>query len=154
MTATTSATTGVAVKYASMQMGQGTAVDKTSLGKDQFLNLLVTQMRYQDPSAPMDSSKIMEQTSSLTMVEQLKELTTTQREAFGLQMRLSAVGFVGQQVSWTDEKKVGQTGIVDSASFADAKPVLSVGGKTVALDQVSLVKGPATAIPKTGTATS
>lgn len=150
MTATTSATdrTGVANPYASLQMGTGTGVDKTSLGKDQFLNLLVTQMRYQDPSAPMDSSQIMAQTSSLTTVERLTELTTTQREAFALQMRLSASGFVGQTVSWTDAKtKTEMTGVVDSASFADAVPVLVVGGAKVALDAVSLVKATGAAPP-------
>lgn len=146
MTATTAiqgppSTTGVATPYASVQMGTGTAVDKTSLGKDQFLNLLVTQMRYQDPSAPMDSSQIMAQTSSLATVEQLTELTTTQREAFALQMRLSASGFVGQTVSWTDAAtKAEMSGTVDSASFAGPVPVLVVGGTEVALDAVSLVK--------------
>jgi flagellar hook assembly protein FlgD len=154
MTATTSTTgtTGVATPYASMQMGKGTGVDRTSLGKDQFLNLLVTQMRYQDPSAPMDSSQIMAQTASLTTVEQLKELTTTQREAFGLQMRLSASGFVGQTVTWTDAaSKTVMSGTVDGASFADAVPVLMVGATKVALDAVSLVKPPATAVPTTAT---
>lgn len=149
-TSTAASTTGVANPYASMHMGTGTGVDKTSLGKDQFLNLLVTQMRYQDPSAPMDSSAIMQQTSQLATVEQLTELTTTQREAFALQMRLSASGFVGQQVSWTEGGKQ-LSGTVDSASFADALPVLVVGDKKVALDAVSLVKAPASTATKTST---
>ena len=143
--------TGVATPYASPLQGVGVAQDKTSLGKEQFLNLLVTQMRYQDPSAPMDSSQIMSQTASLSTVEQLQELTTTQREAFGLQMRLSASTFVGQQVSW-DVKGVTKTGVVDSASFADAKPVLKVGADSVALDEVTLVRA-AGAKPPTPDAT-
>lgn len=158
MTVTTSAaasTAGVATPYASLHMGTGTAVDKTSLGKDQFLNLLVTQMRYQDPSAPMDSAAIMQQTTQLASMEQLTELTTTQREAFALQMRLSASGFVGQQVTWTDPAtKAVRSGVVDSASFADAVPVLMVGTTKVALDAVSLVKAaatPATTTPATTT---
>lgn len=137
--------TGVTTPYASPLQGVGVAKDKTSLGKEQFLNLLVTQMRYQDPSAPMDSSQIMSQTASLSTVEQLQELTSTQREAFGLQMRLSASTFVGQQVSW-DVGGVTKTGIVDSASFANAKPTLKVGADSVDLDKVNLVQ-PAGATP-------
>jgi flagellar basal-body rod modification protein FlgD len=144
-TGTTTGTTGIATPFASVQMGTGTAVDKTSLGKEQFLNLLITQMRYQDPSQPMDSSQIMAQTSQMATVEQLTELTSTQREAFALQMRLSASGFVGQQVSWTDAQQVTQTGTVASASFAGPVPVLDVGGKQVSLDQVGLVRARATA---------
>ena len=138
--------TGVATPFASLQQGTGVAKDKTSLGKEQFLNLLVTQMRYQDPSAPMDSSQIMSQTASLSTVEQLQELTTTQREAFGLQMRLSASSFVGQQISW-DVEGVTKTGIVDSASFAAAKPVLKVGADTVDLDKVNLIQTAGAAPP-------
>ena len=156
MTVTTSAAaarTGVATPYASLQTGTGTAVDKTSLGKDQFLNLLVTQMRYQDPSAPMDSAAIMQQTTQLASMEHLTELTTTQREAFGLQMRLSASGFVGQQVSWTDTAtKTVKSGVVDSASFEAATPVLMVGGAKVPIDAVTLVK--AAAVTATATATA
>ncbi len=137
---------GVATPYASPQQGTGVAKDKTSLGKEQFLNLLVTQMRYQDPSSPMDSSQIMSQTASLSTVEQLQELTTTQREAFGLQMRLSASTFVGQQVSWK-AGDVTKTGTVDSASFADAKPVLKVGADSVELDKVTLVQAAGAAPP-------
>lgn len=140
--------TGVATPFASIHQGTGVAQDKTSLGKEQFLNLLVTQMRYQDPSAPMDSSQIMSQTASLSTVEQLQELTSTQREAFGLQMRLSASTFVGQQVSW-DEKGVTRTGVVDSASFANAKPTLKVGKDSVDLDKVNLVQAAGAKPPTT-----
>lgn len=145
--------TGVATPFASLQQGTGVAKDKTSLGKEQFLNLLVTQMRYQDPSAPMDSSQIMSQTASLSTVEQLQELTSTQREAFGLQMRLSASTFVGQQVSWA-EGEVTKTGIVDSASFANAKPVLKVGKDSVDLDKVNLVQAAGAAPPPAAKSTT
>ena len=34
------------------------------MGKDTFLRLLVAQMRYQDPSNPVDSSQMMAQTAT------------------------------------------------------------------------------------------
>ncbi|PWJ52588.1 flagellar basal-body rod modification protein FlgD [Quadrisphaera granulorum] len=132
----------------------GTAVvaqDKTSLGKDQFLQLLVTQMRYQDPSSPMDSNQVMAQTAQLSTVEQLTELATTQREAFGLQMRLSASSFVGKQVEWKDADGVKQSGVVDSADFSDATPQLVIGDKKVPIDQIITVKPAATSTTPTTT---
>ena len=55
------AATGVATQYSSVQMGTGTATDKTALGNQDFLNLLVKQMQYQDPSSPMDSTQFTQQ---------------------------------------------------------------------------------------------
>jgi len=45
------------------------AVDKSALGKDDFLKLLLLELKYQDPTAPMDSEKILTQTSQLATLE-------------------------------------------------------------------------------------
>lgn len=39
------------------------------LGKDDFLKLLLLELKYQDPTAPMDSEKILAQTSQLATLE-------------------------------------------------------------------------------------
>jgi flagellar basal-body rod modification protein FlgD len=45
------------------------AVDKTALGKDDFMKLLLVQLQYQDPTEPMDAEKILTQTSQLAGLE-------------------------------------------------------------------------------------
>ncbi|MEA3372654.1 MAG: FlgD immunoglobulin-like domain containing protein [Campylobacterota bacterium] len=42
---------------------------KGILGKDDFLMLLLTELKYQDPTEPMDSEKILSQTSQLATLE-------------------------------------------------------------------------------------
>ena len=44
---------------------------KANLGKDQFLQLLVAQMRYQDPLNPMDGQQMAAQLAQFSSVEQL-----------------------------------------------------------------------------------
>lgn len=46
-----------------------TSTDKTVLGKDDFMKLLLTELQYQDPTEPMDSEKILSQTSQLATLE-------------------------------------------------------------------------------------
>ena len=43
--------------------------DKSVLGKDDFMKLLLVELQYQDPTAPMDSEKILTQTAQLAGLE-------------------------------------------------------------------------------------
>jgi flagellar basal-body rod modification protein FlgD len=68
VSAATSAITGVV-------QGQ-TAEDKAVLGKDDFLRLLITQLRYQDPLNPMQGSEFASQLAQFSSVEQLANINT------------------------------------------------------------------------------
>ena len=46
-----------------------TVEDKTILGKDDFMKLLLVELQHQDPTEPMDSEKILSQTSQLATLE-------------------------------------------------------------------------------------
>ena len=43
--------------------------NKTILGKDDFMKLLLVELQHQDPTEPMDSEKILSQTSQLATLE-------------------------------------------------------------------------------------
>lgn len=43
--------------------------DKSILGKDDFMKLLLVELQHQDPTEPMDSEKILTQTSQLASLE-------------------------------------------------------------------------------------
>ncbi|HEX5330823.1 flagellar hook capping FlgD N-terminal domain-containing protein [Sulfuricurvum sp.] len=60
-TATSAASSGTA--------STSTTNPKSVLGKDDFLKLLLLELKYQDPTAPMDSEKILSQTSQLATME-------------------------------------------------------------------------------------
>lgn len=121
------------------------AAPKQQMDKEMFLNLLVAQLRNQDPSSPMDTTEMMSQSSQLASMEQLTELTDTGRESFALQMRMAAAGLVGQEVSFTDADGVVHTGSVAGVDFSTSVPAVTVGEWTVPLDSVSAVRAPSTA---------
>lgn len=50
--------------------------DKTALGKDDFMTLLLVQLQYQDPTEPMDSETILTQTSQLASLESASNTNT------------------------------------------------------------------------------
>ena len=47
-----------------------------TLGKDDFLKLLLTELQHQDPTSPMDSDKILTQTSQLATLESATKTNT------------------------------------------------------------------------------
>lgn len=55
--------------YGTVKDTTATVENKTALGKDDFMKLLLVQLQYQDPTAPMDTEKILTQTSQLAALE-------------------------------------------------------------------------------------
>lgn len=118
------------------------ATPKKEMDKEVFLALLVAQMRYQDPTSPMDTTEMMAQSTQMASMEQLTAVADTTRESFALQMRVAASALLGQEVSWTDADAKVQTGTVTGVDFSSAVPMVKVGDATVALDAISAVRSP------------
>lgn len=138
----------------SIHTGTTPATDaKKELDQEVFLELLVAQLRNQDPTSPMDTTEMMAQSTQLASMEQLTGLADTSRDAFALQMRIAASGLVGQTVSYVDAEGVTRTGVASSVSFEGPVPVVTVGDAKVPLDSVSAVTAAAARVPGTGSDT-
>jgi flagellar basal-body rod modification protein FlgD len=98
-------------KTTSSTPASGTAKDRTTFGNnfDQFLKLLVTQMKNQDPMEPMDASEFTNQLVQFAGIEQNIKSNTLLENISGNQtsglLRESAA-YVGQTVSIKSDKLV------------------------------------------------
>lgn len=124
-----------------------TRTPKNSLDSEAFMNLLVMQLRNQDPSSPMDTNQMISQTTQLAMMEKLTNLDKTSQEAFGLQMRTAAAALIGQTVSYIDKDGETRTGVASSVSYAGAVPVVMVGDQKINLDKILGVVTPEKSTP-------
>lgn len=113
-----------------------TTPPKQTLDSEVFMKLLVAQLRNQDPSSPMDTNQMMSQQTSLASLEQLTTMSSTSQEQFALTMRMAAMNMVGREVSYADADGAIVTGSATGASFANAVPSVTVGGKSVDLDHI------------------
>ena len=126
-------TTGTNALYATAQ----TRVPKQTLDSEAFMSLLVTQLKNQDPSSPMDTNQMIGQTTQLAMMEQLTSMSSTSTESFALQMRIAASALIGQQVSYTGSDGTSISGTASSVSFAGPTPTVTINGVDVALDSIT-----------------
>ncbi len=72
------------------------------LGKDDFMMLLLTELQYQDPTDPMDSDKILSQTSQLAQLESQDKTNAALEElaaSFKNSKNFSAVSAIGKMAT-------------------------------------------------------
>jgi len=72
---------------------------KQELDKDAFLQILVAQMRYQNPLSPQDSNQFISQVVELTTMEQLFNLSKSMEMLLKAQELSLSAGLVGKQVT-------------------------------------------------------
>jgi flagellar basal-body rod modification protein FlgD len=121
-----------------------TSVDRSDqMGKDTFLQLLVAQMKYQDPNSPTSTTEFMSQTATFTQVEKLEEIASQNAELLALQRSLSAGALVGHNVSWTAEDGTTKSGTVSSVRFGSDGANAVVGGTEVPIGRLTEVSLPA-----------
>ena len=117
-----------------------TTVDRPDqMGKDVFMQLLVAQMRYQDPSNPVDSSQMMSQTATFTQVEKLEELAAQNAAMLVLQEASTAGAMVGRTATYTDANGASLTGRISAVRLAqgDQEAVAVIGGKEIAVGRIT-----------------
>jgi flagellar basal-body rod modification protein FlgD len=109
----------------------------SSLGKDDFLKLLVTQLQTQDPMNPMDDTQFISQMAQFTSLEQMKNMNTS------VQMT-QATSYIGKQVTWDNDQGVEQTGVVKSVRMVNSEPKIIIGDQSIALAKITSVSAEAT----------
>jgi flagellar basal-body rod modification protein FlgD len=108
---------------------------KDQMGKSDFLQLLVTQLRYQDPMNPMDDREFATQLAQFTSLDKITEQTKWSKMTYGL-------GLVGQTVTYTTDDGRTLTGVVKALRMADGNAMLSLGDTQITIDQVTQAEKP------------
>lgn len=108
----------------------------SGLTSDDFLKLLVAQLRYQDPNKPTDASSMMAQTSQLTQVESLNAIAAQQSQLLTAAVSSQASGLMGRTVDYLSPAGDRLSGLVTSASFGSS-PTLRIDGADVPLSAVT-----------------
>ena len=122
-TSTTSALTGTSQTK--------TAADNNVLGKDDFLKLMVAQMKNQDPMSPADDKDNIAQMAQFSSLEQITNLASATQQLADRMSLTQNVGLLGHNVTYTGADGTSVSGTVDSLDLAkDGTAKLSVAGNT------------------------
>ncbi|NLG86254.1 MAG: flagellar hook assembly protein FlgD [Firmicutes bacterium] len=122
------------------------AYPASELGKDDFLRLLVTQLRLQDPLEPVKEQEFIAQLAQFSTLEGVNNLSSTVAAIADLGQALlwqstnqDAVNMLGKQVTVkTEEQEV--TGIVSGIRWYEGRPQIIVGDQAYDLGYIRELK--------------
>lgn len=109
------------------------------MDKDSFLQILVAQMKYQDPLEPTSNTEYISQYAQFSQVEQLQNVAGSMDLA-------RASSLVGQEVYVKTTTSSGETkliqGKVDYVVYEGGKPYLSINEQLYSLSELDTVADP------------
>lgn len=110
-----------------------------SLGLEQFIKLMVTELQSQDPLNPMDNSQLLDQLSQMQSITSTKKLNET-LDSVLLGTNLSNAGaLIGKTINGLTDDGTEVTGIVDQATLVSNTPYLNVGDKSIKISNVRYI---------------
>lgn len=115
-----------------------------SLGKDDFLKLLITQLQNQDPTNPVDDKEFIAQLAQFSSLEQMSNLTTTMSTMMESQQKMTALGqataMIGKVVEIVDaEQAESFHGKVTGVQFKNGWPEVVVDGKLYDFTEIAAI---------------
>lgn len=117
-------------------MKKAKSASNSGMDKDAFLQLLVAQMKYQDPLEPTSNTEFISQYAQFSQVEQLQNMA-------GSMDLQRASQLVGQEVRVKTTSSSGDTnyveGKVDYVAYENGKAYLSIGGNMYSMDDLDTV---------------
>ena len=119
-----------------------TAISPKTLSQDDFLKLLVVQMKSQDPLNPKKDTEFIAQMTQFSALEQSKSMQKDIAELRDDQEMLQANALIGRSVALDTGKEVMLTGIVSAVEVEEGTPKIVVNGGSYELSQVVLISPP------------
>ena len=130
---------------AAMNPGQVTTSNTTAAAQDQFLKLLVTQMKNQDPLNPLDNAQVTSQLAQLSTVSGIEKMNATLESmiaSYQSTQTLQAASMIGHGVMVDGSTMSLQNGQalfgVDLGSNADSVSVTVLDGNGLAVHSFEL----------------
>ncbi|MDI3257230.1 MAG: flagellar hook capping FlgD N-terminal domain-containing protein [Kyrpidia sp.] len=116
---------------------------KSQLDKNAFLQLLVAQLKNQDPLQPMDSTQFISQLAQFSALEQMTNVAQSQSQALMATQMQAAAEWIGKGVSYVDDQGNTVSGLAQGVQLKDGAVYLDVGGVSVPWGSVVAVTSPA-----------
>lgn len=112
--------------------------------KDMFMQLMLAQLKYQNPLEPTDTNAMVQQASQMNMAEQMNNLSTNFQAALKQSQMANATGMLGHQITYTGPDGNPVTAWVTGVAFGKEPIVTTSADHKLTMDQIQSIG----AVPK------
>jgi len=113
-----------------------TATNGDALGADDFLNLLLIQLKNQNPLEPIDEKEMITQMAQLNSVQELQDMGQSLDEVNHSNQILSGASLIGKMISFLDSSKNIVSTIAESVSIKDDEVYINTPETSILLSEV------------------
>ncbi len=117
-----------------------------NLDENAFLQMMVTEMQYQDPLEPMDDTQFLSQLAQFTALEQMTNVAQTDQSVLSTLQSLAGIyqasyahQLLGSNVVVTADDGSTVSGVVTAVRYVNGSPELVVNGTNYALSSLQQV---------------
>ena len=107
-----------------------------TLSLQDFLQVLTTQLTYQDPLKPIDNQQFMAQIAQFTTLEQTQQLTATSQTIATAQAAQQSIGLIGRKVNVTTSAGP-QSGTITAVDLSGSAPAFTLTTASQALTGIA-----------------
>ena len=114
-----------------------------NLGKDEFLKLLITELKYQDPTNPMQDREFIAQMAQFSSLEQMLNFNTGMQKLLQNVSFQSSFNLIGQNVDVDVKEEIDQngntkitSGVVESVAKQGTETMIRVNGEEYSADDI------------------
>lgn len=126
--------------------GVSAAPSSTSLGMQDLMKILLTQLQYQDPTQPMDNAQFVAQIAQFATLDETRQMNQSMTQLAATESLTQSVGLLGRTVNYTTASSGAGSGQVTLITLSSGTPTMSITASDgtvtsgVAISQLTTVK--------------
>jgi len=131
----------IEAEHHNKKINNGKSPKINGMGKESFLKLLVTQLKHQDPTKPMEDKEFIAQMAQFSSLEQISNLNKEIKSLLQSSQSTEANSLIGKRIDGISAlTKKPISGIVSSVLHNGKNISLKVGKDEVTLDSINSVR--------------
>ncbi len=108
-----------------------------ALTSQDFLKMLITELKNQDPTQPVSNSELLQQLSQMQALQSNVELKSTLDNFASNEQIASGASFLGKVVSGTDANSNQVSGVADQVFMQNGTLMIGIGSSAISVANVT-----------------
>ena len=110
----------------------------TGLNAADYMDLLIAQLKHQNPEEPMSNAEMVTQMAQLTTLEEMSKLNLNFKDILEVERLLAGGSLVGKEVEYTHDGATA-SGEVEAVALQSDGIYVTVDGVEIPSDQISRI---------------